>query len=134
MSIRAAGQVRKLSISNRNWTFPSDIDVTFWPGGRHNAEWLEDNQGGTASQRNTTGKIIGIPIRNSKVNDLGDLVDVIKATTENPVNCLVELANGEKWSAPIAIIIDEGGIYTSAEARSTIDAYAANDTGEFVQV
>jgi hypothetical protein len=132
--MKASGQLRSIAMSNRKWRFPSDIDVTFWPGGRHNSEFQDDNLGGTAIQKNTTGKITGLVIRTSKSGDLSDLVDVIKSTIDNPVSFIFEFANGEKWSAPVIAVIDEGGPVTSAESKFTCDLYAENDTGEFVQI
>jgi hypothetical protein len=129
-----AGQLRSISAGNRKWRFPADIDVTFWDGGRHNSEFQDDNAGGTFISKNTTGKVTGIVFRASKQNELGDLFSLIKSTVENSTPMTFEFANGDKWSAPVKFVIDEGGPLTSAEMKVTCDAYADNDTGEFVQL
>jgi hypothetical protein len=128
------GAIRSLALGNRKWRIPSDIDLTFWAGGRHNAEWLDDNQGGTPSSKNTTGKITGLNLRMAKDGDLAAIITVCKNTVDNNTPCTVELANGEKWSAPVKAVIDEGGPLTSAEGKYAIDLYADNDIGEFVQI
>lgn len=129
-----AGQLRAIAAGNRKWRFPSDIDITFWEGGRHNSEHQDDNAGGTFISKNTTGKITGIVFRVSKSGELASLVTLIKETVDNPTPLTFEFANGDKWSAPVGFVIDEGGPLTSAEMKFACDAYAANDSGTFVQL
>lgn len=128
------GAVRALSFSNRKWRIPADVDITFWKGGRHNSEWLDDNQGGTPSSKNTTGKITGLNARMAKNGDLASMFTAIQATVNTNKPCTIELANGEKWSGPVKAVTDEGGPFTSAEGKFNFDLYADNDTGEFVQI
>lgn len=128
------GAVRSLSFANRKWRVPADADVTFWKGGRHNFEFQDDNKGGTAVSKFTTGKITGINTRMAKAGDLAAMFTAVLNTVDDNAPCTVELANGEKWSAPVKAITDEGGPFTSAEGKFNVDFYADNDSGEFVQI
>ena len=128
------GQLRSVAADNRKWRFPADIDVTFWPGGRHNSEQQDDNLGGSFVQKNTTGKVTGITFRASNNGELADLVTLIKKTVTESISFVFEFASGEQWSAPVKFVIDEGGPFTSNEGKFTCDAYADNDIGEFTKI
>jgi len=131
---KGIGQLRSLALDNRKWRIPADVSITFWSGGRHNSEFQDDNAGGTPVSKFTTGKITGMIVRTAQTGEMKDMIEVIKKTVETPVPCLIELANGEKWSAPVYAVIDEGGPFTSEDGKFTFDLYAGNDSGLFVQV
>lgn len=130
----AVGMLKNLKIANRAWKFPSDIEVNFWPGGLHNSEFMDDNLGGTAKIKNTTGKLTGVTLRASEVDDLNDLVDMVKGTVEVAAPCVFTFADGSQWSGPSKAIISEDGPFASTDGKFTFDLYAANGTGEFVKI
>jgi len=130
----AVGMLRSLKIANRAWRFPADIEVTFWPGGLHNSEYMDDNLGGTAKVKNTTGKLTGITTRAAENDELEDLVDMVKGTVETPTPCVFSFADGSKWSGSSKAVISEDGPFASTDGKFTFDLYAANSTGEFVKV
>jgi hypothetical protein len=130
----AVGMIRAIKINGRAWRFAEDVEANFWAGGIHNAEYLNDNVGGTAKIKNTVGFFKGITLRAGDTDDLEDLIDMVKSGVRSNLDALFELASGEKWSAPVKPIISDDGPFTSAEGKFAVDFYAANGTGEFVKL
>ena len=130
----AVGMLRAVKIGGRAWRFAEDVEVNFWAGGIHNAEYLSDNVGGTAKIKNTNGFVKGMTLRASEVTDLEDMIDLVKSSVSANLDALFEFASGEKWTAPVKAIISDDGPFTSSEGKFAVDFFAANGKGEFVRI
>ena len=129
----AVGQVTSIEISNTIITCPDDMEIMLWPGGKAVDEILNNNIGGTPKVSNKVGCITGITARAARTGQLKTLTDLLQGSVDEPVEAIVKLANGEKWSSLVVGTWDATGYYNSGDGKLSFGIYAT-ESGKFVQV
>ena len=128
----ATGQVESLEMDEKLITIPEDMEINIWTGGKVVTEAQHNNNGATPKVVFRAGCITGITARAAKVGALKELVSLLQKSAGSALPCIVTLANGEKWSAPVFGQWDDGSFFNSGDGKTQFALYAID--GYFNQV
>jgi hypothetical protein len=128
----AVGQVEKFEFGSVNIVVPDDMVLNFWSGGKVVTDALHNNGSATPKVAFRAGCITGITARAAKKGEIKKLVDLLQNAVLAPKDCIVVLANGEEWSAPVFGQWDDGSFFNSEDGKLSFAVYAKE--GKFNQV
>ena len=130
------GSIRKITIDNVSYTITSDNEPNFTPGGRFNTEEITSNNGPIFMSSVVNGKITGLELKVFNKNGTFKLfIEQSEFTVDEPLSCLIQLADGTKWTAVggVRIVSDPtDGNYNLATGSVEVSLVA--ESGEFVEV
>lgn len=128
----ATGQIESFEIKQENLVVPEDMEINLWTGGKVCTEAQQNQGGSTPKVAFRSGCITGITSRTAEVGDIKKFVSILQESISAPVDVIVKLANGEKWSAPVFGVWDDQGFFNSGDGKMSFSVYAID--GYFNQV
>lgn len=125
-----AGTIRKLTLGGKVISLPVDVDAKFDRGGTRISEVMKNNDGTTAKNEFYNGSITGITSRVFGSDGTMDfLFDLAESSANGTViSCLVELADGSKWTAGTYVVCKEGP-YGTQNAVFEFEIHAHQNSG-----
>lgn len=126
------GQVAKLEMDETLIVIPEDMELNFWSGGIVVTDMLQNQGSVTPVKAFRAGCITGITARTARVGAYKQIVEILQKSADNAVGSLVELANGEKWSAPVIGKWDSESFFSTSDGKMAFAIYA--EDGYFNQV
>lgn len=130
------GAIKKLIIDGLNFPLSSDNDANFTKGGTYLTEGQETTSGPFFLADTISGSLKGAELRAVPGSVEFDNLDrIAQKSVENPVSCLVTMANGVSYSAKggarIVISGAADGMATTREGKLPIDIHP--DKGEWAK-
>ena len=128
----AAGVIIDMQIDKETIVLPSDLELTFWSGGKMVTESYMNNDGSRTRKTEIVGGIIkGINARLTRNNAIKNFAEKIKKAAEEDLDFIFTLACGDKYTAPVFIQTTED-FWTNMNGQGTFKIVAANGTFNLV--
>jgi hypothetical protein len=120
----AVGQIESLKLKREEIVIPEDMEINLWLGGKVVTEPLHNQGGATPKVAFRAGCLTGITARAAKSGALKKIVDILQESVAAPVDCIVTMPNGDKYSAPVFGQWDDGSFYNSGDGKAQFAVYA----------
>ena len=122
------GAIKKLIIGGLNYPLSSDNDANFTKGGTYLTEAQETTGGPFFLADKVSGSLKGAELRAVPGSlEFDNINEAAQKSVENPVSCLVTMANGVSYSAKggarIVISGAGDGMATTREGKLSIDLH-----------